>query len=276
MEAPLVTSAPVLLLNSLATVSLAAITFKTSQTFVGFVRIYALVFVQVTGVELSRQFGQNEEAAQVRLFEKTFRMVAMGIGFMGGFVVVISEPFILLWTRGEVPYDAWLIGILMIRIFICCPAVAGLVFFQNINKPAPAAISSAMYIGVFLGLSLFLIPSLGAVGVALALFAGEAVAGPLFIYPRACKFLKINAIWLAFRSYGMAILTFGISGSLAYVATLPFEIHSVLELVAVGVLWAGLIFFPALWLLFTSPQRQWLWSIAQAFLGRLRGGAKPS
>jgi O-antigen/teichoic acid export membrane protein len=275
-QIPIINSAPILLLNSLATFGLAAVTFRTSQTFIGFVRMFSWVFLQVTGVELSRQFGQNAQTAQTRLFENCFRIVAMAIGFLSGFVVFISGPFIHLWTRGEVPYDQWLIIVLIVRIFICAPAVAAHLFFQNTNQPAPAAISSTMYIGVFLILGVFLIPPYGALGAAVALFAGEAVSGPFYIYPKACKFLKVDAARLALRSYGMAIVTFGISGSLAYLAILPFEFKSILELLAAGVIWGGLTVFPALWLLFTNSQRQWLWSVAQGLLGRLRRGAKQS
>jgi hypothetical protein len=72
---PVVTHIPVILLSIAGPGGLAVVTFTVARSFTGLIRMFAVAFSWVVGIELSRQLSQNDREA--RLFNNSYRFIVL-------------------------------------------------------------------------------------------------------------------------------------------------------------------------------------------------------
>lgn len=270
---PVVTYIPVILLSTIGPGGLSVVTFTVARTFAGLIRTFAFAFSWVVGIELSRQLSQNAQEAQARLFENSYRFISTSVGFLSGFAIVVAEPAIHFWTRGEVPYDAWVLYALVLRMIVCSPLQVASAYFRFTNKPAPLAAANSLHIVIALSLCVMLNPSLGALGTAIALFVSETVGNACLMYILAARHLEVRPLRLVVKHHSLGVLSFGLSAACALMAYRIFGQSSLLNLALGGIVWALIVSVPALFLVFRPSQRGWIWVRAKTFAGRfaLRG-----
>ena len=153
--------APIIILGALAPHPGAVVLFAVSRTFTGIVRQFALLIARASGIEMSRQFAQQDAVGQRRLYEGTGLLTSGTTGLLSGVAIAISPSFIHLWTRGQVAFDPWVTGVFLATIFLTAPAQAGIAQFQYTSRPQPLARASSFQVISSLLLCVLLIPLAG-------------------------------------------------------------------------------------------------------------------
>ena len=171
------------------------------------------------------------------------------------------------------PYDAWVVYVLILRMVICSPSQAASAYFRYTNKPTPLAATNSLHILLALSLCMLLNPSLGALGTALALFVSETVANACVMFALAARHLGVRPLEMIVKHHSIGALSFGIGAACALMAYRIVGQNNLLNLALGGALWTLMVSVPALFLVFRPSQRGWIWVRAKTFAGRfaLRG-----
>ena len=85
---------PIIILAMLAPVSSAVVVFSVSRTFTGFVRQISSQIAKASGIEMSRQYAQQDAQGRRRLYRNTGRLIGGVVGLLTGLSVAVAEPFI--------------------------------------------------------------------------------------------------------------------------------------------------------------------------------------
>jgi O-antigen/teichoic acid export membrane protein len=252
------TRAPILLLGMLASNPLAIIVFAISRTFTGVVRQIAPQFARVAGIELSRQHAQEDVASRTRLYLRMGELIGGLVGLLSGFTIAISEDFISLWTRGQVPFDGAVVGIFVAAIFITAPGQISAAGLQYISIPRPLAVAALLQTAITMVLCIVLIPIADASGAAFASAAGEVVAFGLYIPIVAGQYLQVGAGPFLFRAYTIGLIMTLASYLMGAAAAQVVDGTTVVGAAVLTLVWlvpiSGLVFF----FLLTRDQRHWL------------------
>ena len=252
------THATIILISVLAAASKAVVIYTTMRTLTGVARMVMDQVMHVTGVEIARQFAQNEEAALTTLYEFVARLAGGICGALTGLIAVMGPPFLTIWTIGKVPFDAAIFWPLLGTAGLAGPSIAGMSVLLFINRPEGMARAYAVAAGVTLCLCLVLIPALGAAGAAWAVLIAEACILSIIIPIQTAKIIGGSATRLIALIQGIASVAFAISGAGAGLALSLTGGESLTRLILMGLIWAALVAAPLYYLIFNRSRRRWI------------------
>jgi O-antigen/teichoic acid export membrane protein len=167
-----------------------------------------------------------------------------------------------------VPYDAWVVYALILRMIVCSASQAASAYFKSTNEAGPLAAANALHIALVLSLCILLSPSLGALGTALALLVSETLSNACLLLIFASKHLGVRPLGLVVKHQGLGLLSFALSAVCAMMAYRTVGRDSLVNLAFGGAVWTLMVSVPALFLVFSASQRRWIWGSAKAFAGR--------
>ncbi len=149
----------------------------------------------------------RSEAAFATIWIVVVALMAPGIVILQSFI----EPFFIFWTQGKIPFDPLLFAILSMGVVVYAvvqPAMA-VVMGNNLTK-TQLALSATAAVIVFGGLCL-LVPIIGILGAAIALFLAEVVAAIGYIIYAERWLIKNQLVWPK-RSFNLASASVWIAG----------------------------------------------------------------
>lgn len=248
----------VILIAALAGAGGAVAAYSTLRTLAGVTRLASDQISQVTGVEMARQYAQDDRAALIRLYGFVVRLTGALSGTLAGLVAVIGAPFLGLWTLGRIGFDGGIFWPLLAAGALSGPSLAATSVLHFINRPRGLATAHVCAGAVVVVLAAGLIPVLGAAGAAWGVLAAEAcvlsVALPVF----AAREVGGSAPARIAAGQGSAALAFAASFALASGAAAVIGDVSLWRLVAIGLVWSALVAPPLFFVLFNPGQRRWI------------------
>lgn len=248
----------VVLIAGLAGAGAAVVGYTTLRTLTGMARTVTEQIAHVAGAEFARQYAQEDIEALQRLYRFTGRLVGGMTGGLAGMVAVIGPPFLGIWTLGHVALVPGVFWPLLAAAAVSGPTLAGTALLYFINRPR--GLSIAMLAGglTTLGLSAALVPHLGASGAAIAVLAAEAGVIGIAVPTLAARVAGLSAVQRIAVGQLCAAAAFAISFAVAYGATAMIGEGSLARLVIAGAIWAVVVPWPLLLVLFNAGQRSWL------------------
>jgi O-antigen/teichoic acid export membrane protein len=246
------------MLSALGGVSSAVVAYSVSRTFTGFVRQIVTQFCHPIGAEMARQAAISDRVRMRRVFMGAGRLVGGTAGLFGGFTLVVAGPFLHIWTRGEVAFDPWLIGAFIATIILMAPAQVALMIYQYNNRPGILVIAQGAYMVGITALCLLLIKDFSATGAAAGAGIAEFLSIGLLLPYAATKEVSVS-LWSYFtRSYAAALGAFVLSYGVARGWNTVLDVHGLVGMIELSMLWAAVITVPAFFLLLESQERQWV------------------
>jgi O-antigen/teichoic acid export membrane protein len=224
---------------------------------------------------MSRQFAQEDLIGRRRLYRNTAHLIGGLVGLLSGLIFAIAEPFMAVWTRGQVPYDPWLIGCFLAAVILAVPGQSGFAMLRFTNHPRPLAISSACEVTIALVLCLLLVPRMGALGAALGLLIAEVLTFGSYLAVTGLRSLQTSVRPYFLRTYGVTAVACILSFAAAKGIALAWEPRGLLDLVVIGAGWAAIVTIPAAFVIFTRDQRSWILAQTRRGLTAIRGRKAP-
>jgi O-antigen/teichoic acid export membrane protein len=266
----LVLHAPVLIIGALATAPGAVVAFTVARTLTGVAREIPLRLADVTGVEMSQHYALHKHVEMRRLYVYTGRLAGGVSGLLGGLLLALGGPLIAIWTRGEVPYDPWLIGFFVLPMLATAPSHSGVAALQYTNQPGPIALARAAYTVLGLLLCALLVPEFGSPGAAAGLGVAEVLALGAFLTFVAARRCAIDYAAFLRSSLGVTLLVLLISyGSAGLLASWIWP-QTLGELLLFGLVWTPIALLPALAVMTPGHRRRLLLARASTWLARRR------
>ena len=250
--------ATVIMISTLAAAGKSVVMYTTMRTLTGIARMVMDQIMHVTGVEIARQYAEDDARALKTLYDFVGRLAGGICGTLAGLIAFIGPPFLAIWTVGKVPFDAGIFWPLLATAGFAGPSVAGVSVLLFINKPGGMARAHAIAAGTVLCLGLLLIPSLGAAGAAWSVLIAETCVLSILMPIQAGKIIGGSALRQIVQIQVTAIAAFAISGTGAAVAQLVTGDHNLTSLVGMGFIWALLVVVPLYYLLFNKSRREWI------------------
>jgi len=236
----------------------AALLYRTLRTLIGMIRLIPDQIMHVTGVEMARQYAQDDAGSLSRTYGFFSRFAGGLCGGFAGMVAYFAPPFFPLWTLGDIPFDATVFWPLLAAAAFAGPSLAGTSVLFFINKPAGMAGAHIAAGLATLILCAVLIPELGAAGAAWAVLAAEALILSTVIPWQTARILSINAPRMILHTHLYMVASFVISALCAWAAVTVCGAETLPRLVLAGIVWTALAAGPAFFLLFDGAQREWL------------------
>jgi len=248
----------VVLIAALGAAGGAVAAYTTLRTLAGAARLASDQITQVTGVEMARQYAQDDRAALTRLYDFTARLTGGLSGAMAGLIAAIGAPFLGLWTLGRIGFDGGVLWPLLAAGALSGPSLAAASLLRCINRPRGMA---AAHLGAGIAvaaLAALLIPRLGAAGAAWAVLAAELGILSVALPVSAAREVGGSAPGRIAIGHGCAALAFAVSFALAWGAAAIVGTETLWRLVAVGLIWGVLVVPPLFYVLFNAGQRRWI------------------
>jgi O-antigen/teichoic acid export membrane protein len=248
----------VVLIAGLAGAGAAVVGFTTLRTLTSLARSVTDQIAQVAGAEFARQYAQDDIAALRRLYRFAGRLSGGTAGALAGMIAVIGPPFLGIWTLGRVAFVPGVFWPLLAAAALSGPTLAGLALLYFINRPRGLAVAMLAGGVTTIGLSAVLVPQFGATGAAIAVLAAEAGVIGIAVPTLAARVAGLSAIRRIAIGQLCAAAAFAISFAIAQGAVALIGQGSLARLVIAGALWAALVPWPLLLMLFDAGQRRWL------------------
>jgi O-antigen/teichoic acid export membrane protein len=249
---PLTQQGPLLVFGFLNFSAAAVVTFNVCRVFTGITRmIGAYCFSIGSGIEMARQYVQNDHEGCRRLYTDSGRIVACLSGLLAGASIPFGHPFIGLWTHGAVASDAGLVLCFLSGIFLASPGRPALMLLSYTNHARAIALANSFYAMFGLLLALLLAGPWGVLGVAIAFSFTETVGigfyPPVFVSAR----FGFGAARHLLGSYLAGGCIFALSYAVA-AELVPAGTLGALGLALRGAAWGAVMVLPTL--LFVLPQ----------------------
>jgi O-antigen/teichoic acid export membrane protein len=164
---------PVLLVSALVSDRVAVAQWGLTRVVAGLLRGLCLQATLPLAAELGHDhaIGANEELRS--LYARGSVMVTVLASVIVSGLLPFWPDFFALWTRDAVPYDGPLAITLLLGTSAAAPAILALSYANYSNRGDLLVRTKSLQLAAFLVLSLFLIPSLGPLGAAIAIVASE-------------------------------------------------------------------------------------------------------
>lgn len=254
VSTPLLFHLPIVLLGSLGGAG-TAVVYSVTRTAIGLVRQVTAQPNQPVGMEVARYVVGGDAVGARSLFLQAVRITCAVSGLLGGFVLVMAEPIIGVWTHGQVPYDPWLVLIMVGAVVLMAPSQAPFMFFYHLNQPRVLAVTVGIHLIIATILCAWLSSRYAATGAALAIGGTEVVLVGLVVPFAACSALALSTMSFL-RAAIRPLLFFLILGAVSgWSLRQVFPIENIVRLLLACGLWAGLLGPLAFFLLFPAGVR---------------------
>ena len=142
---------------------------------------------------------------------------------------------------------------------------------QYINRPQGMALGYILSGITVTGVSLVLVPRLGAAGAAWAVLIAELLVLGILIPVRTSAIVPGNPARQIAVSHGYAAAGFALSAGAAWAATRIAGTGDIAAIALAGIVWMALAVLPVFFLLFDREQRGWILDRVGKFRDRRRG-----
>jgi O-antigen/teichoic acid export membrane protein len=254
LAVPVTLHVPVLLLGVLGGAG-SVIRYTTTRTLSGLVRQMISQPSLPIGVELAQEYQRGNYDGVRLLFADATQLMSGAAGLLCGYLFVMADPVLHLWTHGEVAYDPWLVAIFVANVVGVAPAQIAQAFFLHINRPRPLIVATTGFTLSAVPLCLLLIGKLSAAGAALAFCAAEICFVGLFVPFAACRQIGLPVLPYAANCIRVLATGFALGYGLAWLLTEFVAVSSFGNLIGTSLLWAFAVLLPAYFLLLTSKMR---------------------
>jgi O-antigen/teichoic acid export membrane protein len=248
----------VILIAGLAGAGGAVVVYTTLRTLTGLSRAVTDQLSHVAGVELARQYAQDDMEALRRMYRFAGRLAGGMAGAVSGMIAGFGAPFLAIWTLGRVPFDPMVFWPLLAAAALSGPTLAGNSMLYFINRPRGLAATHLAGGLVTLGLAALLVPRLGAAGAAIGLLTAELAVVSVAVSILAARVAGLPALRRIVVTQGCAAVAFATSAALAWGAIGLTGSDSLARLVVAGVLWLVVVPWPLVFVLFNAGQRRWI------------------
>ena len=266
----------VLLIAGLAGGGAAIVAFTTIRTLTGMARSVTNEIIQVAGVEIARQHAQDDDAGIRRLYRFVTRLSGSSSGIIAGLIAIVGPPFLDVWTVGKVAFAPQIFWPLLAAAALSGPTNAGMSVLQYINRPKGMALGYVLSGITVMGVSLVLVPRLGAAGAAWAVLLAELLVLGIVIPVRTAAIVPGNPARQIAVSHGYATAGFALSAGAAWAATRIAGTGDIAAIALAGIVWMALAALPVFFLLFDREQRGWIMERAGKYRGRRYGSGDRS
>jgi O-antigen/teichoic acid export membrane protein len=164
---------PVLLVSALVSDRVAVAQWGLTRVVAGLLRGLCLQATLPLAAELGHDhaIGANDQLRS--LYARGSVLVTVLASVIVSGLLPFWPDFFALWTRDAVPYDGPLAITLLLGTSAAAPAILALSYANYSNRGDLLVRTKSLQLAAFLVLSLFLIPSLGPLGAAIAIVASE-------------------------------------------------------------------------------------------------------
>jgi O-antigen/teichoic acid export membrane protein len=270
LSLPLTQQGPLLVFGFFDFGATAVVTFNVCRVFTGITRmIGAYCFSIGSGIEMARQYVQNDHEGCRRLYMDSGRIVACLSGLLAGASIPFARPFIALWTHGAVAADTGLVLCFLLGIFLASPGRPALMLLSYTSNARAIAVANSFYAIFGLILSLIFAGPWGALGVVVALSVTETLGigfyPPLYVSAR----FGFSALRHWFGSYlaggSVFALSYAVAAELA-----PQGPGGALGIALRGAAWAVILAPPTLFFLLPQTRRARLLGTLRRYALHLR------
>lgn len=248
----------IIVLGAVAPEPLAVVVFTAIRTLAGFVRQVAERVAGLTGAEMARSFGAQDQRSLVHLYAHSGRIVGGLAGLLAGAAYVFAPSFLQIWSGGNVPFNAPVLAGLLAALLLGLPGQSAIGLFAQINRPAPLVFAMAVQAATALLLSAALGAHFGAAGAAIAVAIAECLSGAIIVPAQARKALGLPLLPHVARTWTACVAGVGISLPIAGAATEAIGGEMVWHHILAASTWAVMTAGPAVYLLLNANQRRWL------------------
>jgi O-antigen/teichoic acid export membrane protein len=255
---PIVTNAPVILLGAAGLQQGAVAVFAVTRTLVGFARQIVAQPSLLVGMEMGRLHSVQDGTRLRRVFLDASRMMSGAAGMIVGCLLVVAEPLIRIWTHGAIRYDSNLVMAFFLFVMLNTPGQVAYNIYQFTNRPGILAVAGGGYAIGTVVFCLLLIGKFSAAGAAAATGLAEFLTLGVILPFLACRDLAISFPLYITRSYAIAATGFAISYGIARGLDTLISGQTVVNLAALGIVWAIGVCIPAFFLLFAAESRSYL------------------
>lgn len=246
--------------------SVAALIYRTLRTLIGMVRLIPDQIMHVTGVEIARQYAQQDSKSLETTYQFFSRFAGGLCGAFAGMLVFIAPAFFPIWTLGDLDFDYAVFWPLLAAAALAGPSLAGMSVLFFINRPAGMAGAHIASGVVTLVLCLILIPQFGAAGAGWAVLAAEAGVLSTAIPWQTAKIIGGNAFKMIGLTYTFTGIAFILSAASAWAGIRLFGGATLESLIMAGCVWMVLITGPLFMILLNRAQRGWVYGQVQTRL----------
>ncbi len=254
----LTTQGTVILIAALAAGGATVVAYATLRTLTGIARMVTDQVTQVTGVEIARQYAQNDSRALTVLYDFICRLTGGLCGALSGAVAFFGPPFLAVWTLGKVPFEPQIFWPLLAAAAVAGPSIAGASVLNVINRPRGVATAFALAAVTILVLCAILIPILGGAGASWAVLVAEACVLSVLLPLQTARVVGGSAIARIAVTQLHAGAAFSVGAGAAWLALWYSGGDTLTELVAGALLWCCFALPPLIYLLFNRNRRQWI------------------
>jgi hypothetical protein len=166
-------NAPVLLVSAFVSGRMAVAQWGLTRVIAGLVRTLCVQATLPLAAELGHDHAVGDKARLRDLYARGSVFVTVLASLTVSALLPFWPDFFALWTRGSVDYDPWLAITLLLGSSAVAPSILALGFANYSNRGDLLVRTKGLQLGIFLGLSVGLIPTMGPLGAAIAIVASD-------------------------------------------------------------------------------------------------------
>ncbi len=166
-------NAPVLLVGTLVSDHVAIAQWGLTRVVAGLLRALCVQATLPLAAELGRDYAIGAKDQLRSLYARGSMLICLLAAVVASGLLAFWSDFFALWTRGAVPYDPLLTATLMVGTVVASPSILATSYANFSGRGTLLALIKSLQLGLFLLLSLSLIPSLGPLGAALAVVCSD-------------------------------------------------------------------------------------------------------
>ena len=171
--------------------------FACSRTLANLVRQVSAALSNSLWPELTTISAWTSQRASLiglhRMMVKCLWGFALAAAF---FLYLAGEDVFLIWTDGQLEFDAWLFDAMLLHLVVQAPWMASSYVLLASNQHTELAWRQGLAAALGLACGVWFVPSLGAVGLILGLGASELLLCAAFVPRSVCR--KIGDSWGSF------------------------------------------------------------------------------
>jgi O-antigen/teichoic acid export membrane protein len=248
--------------------------FTATRTIAGAARQLPYQFAHPAGVELAGLLARGDRASLSRVYASASRALAIIVGALSGFTLVVAPLVMVLWTRGKIPYDGILMLVMVATTAICAPSQVAYQFLWYGGYPGRLSKALILSTCLAIGAVVLLAPPFEARGAAIGLGIGEVVGVAVYLSFLVDRMLGRNALMGLLRNFAATVLAFLASAGACYLIDHSVGPRGWFGLIEFAVLWTLPAAVGLYWTLLNGEQRTRVAARALGFLRSRR--TKPS
>jgi len=166
---------PVLLISAIVADRVAVAQWGLTRSVAGLVRGLCMQITLPLAAELGHDRAIGAREALRRLYARGSVLVTLVASLVISGLLAFWQDFFTLWTRGAIPYDLALTLTLLIGAEVVAPAILALSYGYYSDRGELLVRTKGLQLAVFVMLSLALTPSIGPLGMAIAVVVTDLV-----------------------------------------------------------------------------------------------------